>query len=60
MALGLIDEIQAANAKFMEAFAKQDAQALSQLYTEDCKLMPTGSDVVTGRDGGSVTSSFID
>lgn len=47
----LIDEIQTANAKFMNAFAKQDATELSELYTEDCKLMPTGADVVTGRAG---------
>ena len=46
---GLIDDIQAANQKFMEAFAKQDATAVSNLYTTDCKIMPTGADVITGR-----------
>ena len=48
---GLIDEIQAANQKFMDAFAKQDATAVSNLYTTDCKIMPTGADVITGREG---------
>ena len=50
---GLQDEIQAANEKFMDAYNKGDMNALSALYTEDCKLMPTGSDVVNGRDGKS-------
>ena len=47
----IMDDIKAANEKFMAAFDGGDATALSQLYTEDCKLMPTGSDVVMGREG---------
>ncbi len=43
----------------MDAFAKQDATALSMLYTEDCKLMPTGSDVLVGRDGECASSIFV-
>ena len=35
----------------MAAFAAKDLQKLSELYTEDCKLMPPGSDVVYGREG---------
>ena len=50
----LMSEIEAGNQKFMEAFAKQDATALSMLYTEDCKLMPTGTDVLFGREGMSM------
>jgi len=46
-----MSEIEAGNQKFMEAFAKQDATALSMLYTEDYKLMPTGTDVLFGREG---------
>jgi len=45
---GLMSEIEVDNQKFMEAFAKHDATALSMLYTEDCKLMPTGTDVLFG------------
>ena len=46
-----MSEIEAANLKFMTAFSKQDATGLSELYTEDCKLMPTGTDVLYGREG---------
>ena len=48
---GLKSEIQAANVKFMDAFAKGDAEGVGALYTSDCKIMPTGSDVVTGQQG---------
>lgn len=43
----------------MDAFAKQDATALSKLYTEDCKLMPTGADVVNGREGEATPMAQI-
>ena len=46
-----MSEIQAANAKFMEAFAKQEPEAVGALYTADCKVMPTGADVVNGPAG---------
>ena len=49
-----MSEIEAANLKFMTAFGKQDATGLSELYTEDCKLMPTGTDVLFGREGAYV------
>ena len=49
-----MSEIQAANMKFMEAFAKQDPKAVSALYTADCKVMPTGADVVNGPAGKEV------
>ena len=51
-----MSEIEAANLKFMTAFGKQDATGLSELYTEDCKLMPTGTDVLFGREGVYVCS----
>ena len=35
----------------MTAFKAQDANAVAALYTEDCKVMPPGSDVVMGREG---------
>ena len=44
-------EIQEVNVKFMDAFAKGDAEAVAALYTSDCKVMPTGSDVVEGQQG---------
>lgn len=42
----LQEEIEAGNAKFMAAFDKGDMSALSLLYTEDCKVMPTGAGVL--------------
>ncbi len=47
----LKDDIEAANTKFMAAFASGDATNLGPLYTENCRLMPTGTDVLVGRDG---------
>lgn len=35
----------------MDAFAKGDAEAVGALYTNDCKVMPTGSDVIEGQQG---------
>ena len=45
------DEIVAANKVFMATFDKGDAEGLSMLYTEDCKVMPTGAPTMTGRKG---------
>lgn len=38
-----------ANDRFMESFASGDGAAVAQLYTEDGKLLPPGSDAVNGR-----------
>ena len=43
--------MQEVNVKFMDAFAKGDAEAVAALYTSDCKVMPTGSDIVEGQQG---------
>ena len=43
--------IQALNDRFMEFYKNNDMKGLSELYTEDCKLMPPGTDVLTGRSG---------
>ena len=43
--------IEAANVKFMDAFASGDATQVGALYTSDCKVMPTGADVVNGPAG---------
>lgn len=40
--------IQAANQKFMDAFAK-GATTMGSLYTSDAELMPPGSETVTGN-----------
>lgn len=55
----LKSEIQAANMKFMEAFAKLDSKAVGALYTSDCKVMPTGADVVTGPDGKFTVATML-
>eukprot|EP00058_Branchiostoma_floridae_P007808 XP_002593296.1 hypothetical protein BRAFLDRAFT_83843 [Branchiostoma floridae] len=39
------------NEKFMACFNANDMKGLANLYTEDCKLMPTGSDTLVGREG---------
>ncbi len=43
----------------MNAFAEQNANALSMLYTEDCKLMPPGSDVIKGQEGECASSIIV-
>ena len=48
-------EIEDTNVRFTEAFNRQDAEAVSQFYTEDCTMMPTGSDVVQGKESQFVT-----
>ena len=44
-------EIEAANVNFMRCFDGGDFDGLSMLYTVDCKLMPTGSATLIGREG---------
>lgn len=46
----LKQEIESNNQKFMDAFAKQDPSGIAALYTEDCKIMPQGVDVMMGKD----------
>jgi len=36
--------------RFVAAFNRQDAGAVSEMYTDDCSLMPPGSDVVQGKE----------
>ena len=43
----------------MDCFKAQDANALSMLYTEDCKVMATGMDTQTGRQGNYGTLGVI-
>jgi uncharacterized protein (TIGR02246 family) len=43
--------IAAANQRFMESFAGQDAAGVAALYTQDGQLLPGNSDFVTGPPG---------
>lgn len=42
-------EIESANRTFEGTFARGDADGMAALYTEDGQLLPTGSDVISGR-----------
>ncbi len=42
-------DIAAANDAFMTTFAGGDGAAVAELYTEDARLLPPGSDPVDGR-----------
>ena len=39
------------NRAFLKAFEDQNPEAIGDLYTDDCKLMPNGKDVIIGRKG---------
>ena len=45
------DQMQKLNKAFMKAFEDQDAESIGPMYTEDCKVMPAGKDVIIGRNG---------
>ncbi|MDX5422421.1 MAG: SgcJ/EcaC family oxidoreductase [Hymenobacteraceae bacterium] len=45
------NEIRHANDKFERNFAKGDATGMASLYTEDGVLLPTGSDMIKGKNG---------
>ncbi len=42
--------IAAVNQAFMASFAKGDAAGIAALYTDDGRVLPPNSDVLTGRD----------
>ena len=42
-------EIRKADDNFVAAFARGDANALANYYTQDGMLLPTGSDFITGK-----------
>ncbi len=46
-----INKIEAANAAWMKNFAEGNAEGVGDMYTEECKVMPTGADVIVGRKG---------
>eukprot|EP00112_Aurelia_sp_Birch-Aquarium-sp1_P006211 Seg169.18 transcript_id=Seg169.18/GoldUCD/mRNA.D3Y31 product="hypothetical protein" protein_id=Seg169.18/GoldUCD/D3Y31 len=43
------DVIDGRNAEFMKCWANGDIKGVSQLYTEDCKIMCAGCDTLVGR-----------
>ena len=43
--------IEEANKNFGEAVRSGDASALASLYTEDARLLPPNSEMITGKDG---------
>ena len=47
----MLDQIDKINKAFMKAFEDQNAEAMRPLFTEDCKIMPAGRDVLFGRKG---------
>ena len=47
----MIKQMEELNKKFMKAFADGDSEAIGPMYTEDCKVLPTGQDVIEGRKG---------
>ncbi len=42
--------IASANQNFMHAFSQADAAGLAALYTEDAKVLPPGSSMMTGKE----------
>ena len=42
--------IASANKKFMDAFSRADAAGIAALYTDDAKLLPPGSPMMSGKD----------
>ena len=47
----MLDQMDKIDKAFMKAFEDQNAEAMGPLFTEDCKIMPTGRDVLFGRKG---------
>jgi uncharacterized protein (TIGR02246 family) len=54
-------EIDAANAKFVELFAKGDFEGIAALYTEDATALPPGAAMVKGRAAiGAMWKNFAE
>ncbi|XP_071853526.1 uncharacterized protein [Apostichopus japonicus] len=47
---GMKEEILATSSRFVKLYADKDFIGLSNLFTEDCKLLPFGSPMVEGRE----------
>lgn len=44
------ESIASVNQNFMNAFSRADAAGLAALYTEDAKLLPPGSSMMSGKE----------
>ena len=55
----MLAQMKVHNDKFMVAFANNDPDSIGPLYTTDCKVMPSGQDVIEGREGESIDSFCI-
>jgi uncharacterized protein (TIGR02246 family) len=53
-------DIDAVNARFVEALEKGDAAAMASVYAPDARLMPPGVPTATGRGIQDVWQSFLD
>ena len=45
------DQMEKVNKAFMKAFEDQNPEVIGDLYTDDCKIMPNGQDVIVGTKG---------
>ena len=48
-------ELAAVAGKWQEAYNAGDAEAIAALYTEDCRLMPPGAELMEGRDAAAAS-----
>jgi uncharacterized protein (TIGR02246 family) len=53
-------DIEALNARFVEALEKRDAAALASCYAPDARVMPPGAPAATGQGIQQVWQGFID
>ena len=56
----LKSEIEAVTKDFMGRFASGDMKHLSEVYTEDCRFMPSGQDTIFGREGKTIDPQTLD
>ena len=47
----MLNQMEKVNKAFMKAFEDQNPEAIADLFTDDCKILPNGQDVVVGKKG---------
>ena len=45
----MLNQMEKVNKAFMKAFEDQNPEAIADLFTDDCKILPNGQDVVVGK-----------
>ncbi len=50
------EKIEGANATWMKNYAEGNSAGVGCMYTEGCRVMPPGANVVTGRQGMQLMS----